>query len=205
MTTYVALLRGVNVGGNNKISMKELGAEFESQGFANVLTYINSGNILFDSGIADVREVKAACEAVILERFGLDIAVAILAAGELVDAIAHAPNWWGRSPNAEPDAKRDVQTGVKSGAKHNAIFVISPMSAAQACASMGEPKPEVEKIAYHGCLIFWTAQLATFNQTRWAKVVNNKEVYNAITIRNANTAYKLAELAKARMCLEPEK
>jgi uncharacterized protein (DUF1697 family) len=66
--------------------MKELAAGFESLGFANVFTYINSGNILFDSGIADTDEIKAVCETMILERVGLNISVAVLTAGELAKA-----------------------------------------------------------------------------------------------------------------------
>ena len=49
MTRYIALLRGINVGGKNIIKMADLKAAFERQGFGNVVTYINSGNILFDS------------------------------------------------------------------------------------------------------------------------------------------------------------
>jgi len=47
MIAYVALLRGINVGGNNMISMKSLKASFDELGFQDVATYINSGNILF--------------------------------------------------------------------------------------------------------------------------------------------------------------
>ncbi|MFT3751872.1 MAG: DUF1697 domain-containing protein [Paludibacter sp.] len=45
---YVALLRGINVGGNNKVEMKKLKSTFELLGFTNVVTYINSGNIVFE-------------------------------------------------------------------------------------------------------------------------------------------------------------
>jgi uncharacterized protein (DUF1697 family) len=54
-TVFVALLRGVNVGGNNMISMSSLKKSFENLGFAEVLTYINSGNIIFKSKEADAR------------------------------------------------------------------------------------------------------------------------------------------------------
>lgn len=47
MQRYIALLRGINVGGKNKISMKELKAGFEELGFSNVVTYLNSGNVIF--------------------------------------------------------------------------------------------------------------------------------------------------------------
>lgn len=47
---YIALLRGINVGGKNKISMSDLKEGFENAGFRNTRTYINSGNVIFDSG-----------------------------------------------------------------------------------------------------------------------------------------------------------
>jgi uncharacterized protein (DUF1697 family) len=47
--TYVALLRGINVGGNNKVEMKKLKTTFETLGFTSVVTYINSGNIIFNT------------------------------------------------------------------------------------------------------------------------------------------------------------
>ncbi|MDR3121930.1 MAG: DUF1697 domain-containing protein [Clostridiales bacterium] len=182
MTTYIALLRGVNVGGNNKIDMKRLKAEFESRGFANVMTYINSGNVIFDSDTQDLSEIKSVCEAVISERFGLTIAVNIISAADLLDAVSHTPDWW--------RADKDFT--------HNAIFVIPPMTAEEACAAVGEVNPENERIACHGRVIFWSASLKTYSRTRWSKVVGNKAVYNAITIRNANTTVKLAELINMR-------
>ena len=54
MMTYVALLRGINVGGNNKVEMARLKKVFESLGFINVRTYINSGNVIFDTDTTDI-------------------------------------------------------------------------------------------------------------------------------------------------------
>ena len=176
--TYIALLRGINVGGNNKIDMKQLKSAFIEAGFSDVLTYINSGNVIFSSGL-DESAAQAACESVIAKDFGLHIAVAILTADELADALAHAPDWWGKAP----------------GAKHNAIFVIPPATAEDVCTEVGEIKPEYEQCAYHGKLIFWSAPLETFSHTRWASV-SKRTTYQKITIRNANTAFKLAELVK---------
>lgn len=176
---YIALLRGINVGGNNKISMAKLKAAFEQQGFRNVVTYINSGNVLFNSEI-DESSVKTACEDLIENNFSLTITVCIIAADELTDALAHAPDWWDNDPES----------------KHNAIFVIPPMTAEEIIRQVGETKPEYEKVVHYGRVIFWSAQLVTFSHTRWSKIVQNKASYYAITIRNANTAKKLAELVR---------
>jgi uncharacterized protein (DUF1697 family) len=174
---YIALLRGVNVGGNNKIAMPELKAAFEAAGFANVVTYINSGNMIFDSEL-DEMAVKAACEQAIAESFGLNITVGVITADELRDALAHAPDWW----------------NTDKSSTNNAIFVILPATAESVCAEVGEAKPEYEKLACHGKVIFWTAPLATFSRTRWSKITQHKTAYNATTIRNANTTLKLLEL-----------
>jgi uncharacterized protein (DUF1697 family) len=190
--TYIALLRGVNVGGNNKIDMKQLKAAFNETGFDDVRTYINSGNVIFLSEL-DESTAQVACESVIREWFGLNIAVAILTADELREAFAHAPDWWGSDINA----------------KHNAIFVIQaawasssqrerpapPATAEAVCTEVGEIKPEYEKCDYYGKLIFWSAPMETFSMTRWSSV-SKRTTYQKITIRNANTAFKLAELVK---------
>ncbi|TGN13385.1 DUF1697 domain-containing protein [Leptospira ilyithenensis] len=57
---YIALLRGINVGGNRKVEMKKLRNLFESLGYINVSTYINSGNVIFESEYIDVRYIKGA-------------------------------------------------------------------------------------------------------------------------------------------------
>ncbi|MDR1620383.1 MAG: DUF1697 domain-containing protein [Clostridiales bacterium] len=179
MTKYISLLRGVNVGGKNKISMPALKAAFEGRGFENVVTYINSGNILFDSDLG-LREAKAACEDIIETGFGLKIAAGMITAGHLTDAAGHAPEWW--------------NTGADC--THNALFAIPPATADEIYAAIGEAKPEYEKVFCYGSVIFWSAPLKTFSRTRYSKIVGNKAVYNLITIRNANTTLKLAALAK---------
>jgi uncharacterized protein (DUF1697 family) len=178
MTKYIALLRGINVGGNNKIDMKELAAAFVDAGFSDVRTYINSGNVIF-SGETDVSTTRSLCVDLVLRRFGMNIAVAVLTADELTDALAHAPDLWGKTPDA----------------KHNAIFVIPPAKAEDIFAEMGEIKPEYENIGHHGSLIFWSAPLKTFSRTRYGSI-SKRTVYRKITVRNHNTVCKLAELAK---------
>ncbi|MDR2711594.1 MAG: DUF1697 domain-containing protein [Clostridiales bacterium] len=179
MQKYIALLRGINVGGNNIIPMTQLKKAFEQRGFINVLTYINSGNLIFESDIDEEITIKTACEELITDHFGFSIPVGIITNTELAEALANAPAWW----NCGADSK------------HNAIFVIPPLTAAEACAKVGETKPEHEQVSFFGKVIFWSAPLATFSHTRWSKIVRNKAMYNCLTIRNANTTLKLAELA----------
>lgn len=177
MKKYIALLRGINVGGNNKIIMRQLKEAFRQAGFTDAQTYINSGNVIFSSNDSE-EALQAVCEALILEQFGLRISVAIISAEELSDALDHAPEWW----------------NISNGAKNNAIFVIQPATAENICTEVGKIKPEYEKVAYYGKVIFWSAPMETFSRTRWSKVSGTK-TYQNITIRNATTAIKLAQLA----------
>lgn len=179
MKQYIALLRGVNVGGNNKISMPLLKAALEDAGFSGVSTYINSGNILFSCKEEDAVVLQQKCRQVIMDTFQLDIAVAVISAEELADALANAPAWWDND----------------SESKHSAIFIIAPAGADMVIAAVGAAKPEYEKIAHHGPVVFWSAPVKTFSKTRWSKVVSTA-AYGSITIRNANTAKKLLELTK---------
>ena len=178
MTRYIALLRGINVGGKNMIDMKQLKAAFAEAGFCDVRTYINSGNVLFSSSMESAR-VLAASKKLISEQFKLDIPVVILTSEELSDLLDHAPEWWGREPDT----------------RHNAMFVIAPATAEDICAEVGEIKAQYEKCAYYGRLIFWSAPIKTFSRTRWGKV-SSLAAYQKITVRNSNTAYKLLELSK---------
>ena len=179
MTRYITLLRGVNVGGNNIIKMADLKAAFEKQGFGNVVTYINSGNILFDSETPDIAVLKNTCERIIADGFGLDIPVCVIAVDELSEALAHAPDWWSKTPDA----------------KHDAFFVIPPMTATEIIAHVGQVKEEYEQADYHGRVIFWSAPTATYSRTRWSKITKDKAMYRSITVRNANTTLKLAAMA----------
>lgn len=179
MIKYIALLRGINVGGKNKVSMKELKELMEQNGFQDVVTCINSGNIIFSSEDSDIEFLKKHCEALISERFKLDISLSIISAEELIEVLNNAPDWWGADKES----------------KHNAIFVIPPTTVDEVFKEVGEAKPEYEKVSSFGKVIFWSAPLKTFSRTRWSKIVG-KPVYNKVTIRNSNTVKCLVELCK---------
>ena len=178
MKRYIALLRGINVGGKNLIAMPQLKALWEKAGFEDVRTYINSGNVIFSAVETDALALQQKCRQAIAEEFRLDIAVAVISAEDWLEALAHAPAWWG--------------DGGES--KHNAIVVIPPAPTASVLADIGAAKPEYEQVACYGQVIFWSAWLKTFSHCRWAKVASSA-VYNKITIRNANTAKRLGQLA----------
>lgn len=174
---FIALLRGINVGGNNKVSMTELKTCFEKIGFKNVSTYINSGNVIFESTRTDKAQLVRMCEETIKEKFGFHIICSVISAAELKKSLASAPTWWGKD----------------DGAKHNALFVIAPETAKNIMQQVGEAKPDYEKVQAFEPIIFWSAPLETFSRSRYSKIVGTK-VYQSITIRNANTTKKLLEL-----------
>lgn len=174
---YIALLRGINVGGNNKVPMSDLKKSFENVGFSAVSTYINSGNVIFESDEADITKLLGLCRGFLETDFGFPISLSIINAVSLIEALEHAPEWWDRDPES----------------KHNAIFVIPPASAEKIIQEVGAAKPEYEKVAVYGDVIFWTAPLSTFSRTRWSKIVGTR-AYQDVTIRNSNTARKLLEL-----------
>lgn len=88
MTRYLALLRGVNVGGNNKLPMQQLRQVFESQGFTDVSSYIQSGNVLFScDGPVSSLELRAA----VAERFDMDVEVIVRTSTQLRRIVAGNP------------------------------------------------------------------------------------------------------------------
>lgn len=88
MTTFVVLLRGVNVGGRNRLPMADFRTALESAGFARVRTYIQSGNAVLESRSRPAR-VESDVSAVLFDAFGLDVPVVALPAAELA-AVAQA-------------------------------------------------------------------------------------------------------------------
>ena len=158
MTKYIALLRGVNVGGNNRVPMRELKEQFEAIGFEDVLTYINSGNIIFHSLEQDETRLVKICEEIIETSFGVKTRVAIVKASELHEALDHAPSWWGA----------DLES------KHNAIFAIAPASSEEIIKEVGIVNSEYEKVASYGHVIFWSAPIKTFGKTRLSRIVGTK-------------------------------
>ena len=88
---YAAFLRGINVGGNTKISMEPLRAMFESLGFGNVKSYINSGNVMFDAKKAATEKLESKIEKAIAAEFGINVSVMVRAIGEIEELLAKNP------------------------------------------------------------------------------------------------------------------
>ena len=91
MTVMVALLRGVNVGGKNKVAMADLREVASACGFEHVRTYIQSGNLLFATASSDTPAVAAELRSAIADELGVDTPVVVRTREELSDVVAASP------------------------------------------------------------------------------------------------------------------
>ena len=100
MKRYIALLRGINVSGKNKISMSELKKGFAELGFEEVTTYLNSGNVIFSSAADDINILSNKIESMIKVNFDLDIPVFIVLQEDLKELLNNAPDWWSKTASS---------------------------------------------------------------------------------------------------------
>jgi uncharacterized protein (DUF1697 family) len=91
MSTYISMLRGINVGGQKKIPMTELSKLYVSLGFTHVKTYIQSGNVIFDSSDADIQKLSAEIQQTIKNFSGFDVPVFIRTIAEFATLIKNNP------------------------------------------------------------------------------------------------------------------
>ena len=91
MTTYIAFLRGINVGAHNRMKMDDLRALFESIGYEDVRTYIQSGNVVFETAGTDEGALREEIHDAIAEEFGYDVSVMIRTREELATVVAGQP------------------------------------------------------------------------------------------------------------------
>lgn len=179
MEIYIALLRGINVGGKNKIKMADLKSSFESLGYHNVRTYINSGNVIFKSDCIDIIEIQKSIEQMIVDSFDLKIPVSVITHVQLLNIINHSPDWWDKGENT----------------LDYAIFVLQPFHTIDVLEGVGDPIDLYESVSYFDRVIYWTASLDTYTKSKWYKI-SSSSVNDAVTIRNSNTVNKLLLLAK---------
>jgi len=100
MTTYISILRGINVGGNKKIKMDTLREMYTSLGYADVKTYIQSGNVIFRTSKTDVTIIQKEIKSGILLAFGFDVPVLILSVQDFRNALKNNP--YINAPSKDP-------------------------------------------------------------------------------------------------------
>lgn len=180
-TQYLALLRGINVGGKNIIKMTDLKASFEDLGFSDVATYIQSGNVLFKSAEKDKTRLTNKIEKALSERFNYMSRVVVVAQLELKGIVQQAPMGFG----AEPGKYRcDV------------IFLKEPLTSKEAMKNVSL-KEGVDS-AHAGKSALYFARLSRrASQSRLTRIIT-LPVYQNMTIRNWNTTIKLLALMENR-------
>ncbi len=169
---YVALLRGINVGGNNKVDMKKLVGLMEQAGFETVSSYINSGNILFASPDKPAA-ITAKLESLIETHFGINIKV-LLRTKQNIDKVAAAiPDNWHNGP----DMKCDV---MFLWDKYDNRQVLDHIS----------PKPDIDNVKYIDGTLIWQVDRKNVTKSGLDKIIGTA-LYAHMTIRNCNTVRKI--------------
>ena len=178
---YIALLRGINISGKNKISMSELKKVLEENKYQNVVTYLNSGNVIFESNINDKEAIMQDIYNIVKDKFNLEIPIFIISALELEDILNNNPKWWGTDNKEIYD---------------NLIFIIPPIKYEDVYNAIGEPKEDIEKIKEYNNSIFWSYNLKNYKKSNWWNKTASTNIKDNITIRTANTMRKILEICK---------
>jgi uncharacterized protein (DUF1697 family) len=177
VTTHVALLRGINVGGKNLIKMSTLQDAFEADGFVNVRTYIQSGNVLFEwpgkGGTALANRIETMLEST----FGIPLVVVVRSRPQMRAIVHRAPE------------------GFRSQAatyRHNVIFLREPLTAREAMKSV-TTKEGVDEAHVGRGVLYFSYLIARAPQSHLSRIVS-LPFYKDMTIRNWNTTTKLLGL-----------
>lgn len=175
---FVALLRGVNVGGNNMISMKSLKASFEAIGFTQVTTYINSGNVIFKTKETDARKLERQIERMLEKDFQLDSKVVVRSVAEMEELVNSLPPSW------DDDSRW----------RYYVIFLRHTIDSEKILADL-PANDDIEQIVYRPGTLLWSALISGLTRSKIHKLSGQK-VYREMTVRNLNTTKKLHELMK---------
>lgn len=193
---FLALLRGINVGGNNIISKEVLKTMFEKLDFVNVRTYIQSGNVLFCSNNKNIDEIINLIEKSLFEYFSKNIFVVVFSFDTYRMIMQLAPKDWGRD-----DSK-----------KHNLLFLLPNISVKNIlnelpkmnikleinknihiAKNIKDKKIETENIKANKYAIFYSISKEYLSKSYYQQLPKLK-VYKKVTIRNHNTVFKLLDL-----------
>jgi uncharacterized protein (DUF1697 family) len=177
MTTYVALLRGINVGGKNLIKMPALKAAFEAEGFDDVATYIQSGNVLFASSETKPAVLTDRIETMLAEAFDYVPTVVVRSRKQMRAIVDGAPKGFGGRP---------------AEYRYDVIFLKEPLTAKKA---MGEvpTNPAVDTAHAGTGVLYFSRLIAKATASRLNRIVASS-IYSSVTIRNWNTTTKLLAL-----------
>ncbi|MGN8646270.1 DUF1697 domain-containing protein [Gracilibacillus sp. HCP3S3_G5_1] len=177
---YIALLRGINVGGKNKIDMKLLKQTFEQVGMQSVITYINTGNIIFSNNGLSKDDLSRLLEEAIHNDFGLQINVVIRSIDDIRELIRAIPESW----RNDKDMKSDV------------LFLWDEIDNEAVLGNL-VIKPNIDTVKYVPGAILWSVDKKNVTKSGMSRIVGSK-IYKQVTIRNVNTVRKIYELMQAQ-------
>lgn len=174
---YLALLRGINVGGNNLISMAELRRCLEDAGLKNVSTYIQSGNVLFESPARDPARLAGKIESALSAQFGYTALIVLVSGDQLVAVVDGAPDKFGADP---------------AEYRYDVIFLRPPFRTRDVRSTL-KLKEGVDEAFANDHAIYCRRLISKASQSQFPKLVSHP-AYKSMTIRNWNTTRKLREL-----------
>ncbi len=172
---YVALLRGINVGKGPRVPMGTLKDLLEGLGLSNAVTYLNSGNVLFESALG-ASELTQLIEREIERAFGEKIPTLVKTCAEMVEIAASIPSEWGSNERE--------QTYV--------AYLFSDVDSPSLVSEL-PVKRQFMIIFYTPGAIVWNIKRENYNRSQITKIVAHSS-YARMTTRNVNTARKLAAL-----------
>ena len=176
MTAFVALLRGVNVGGKNPVAMKDLSSVFQDAGFQNVRTHGHSGNVLFDADAARGSALESTIERVLEDRLPAPVSVVLRSEGELAETVAAAP--------AEHGSDR---------LRSDVFFLKHPLTAEAAFAQLPELREGVDSMAMGPGALYFSRVAAEATKTRIQRVMA-MPMFQQMTVRTWRVTTRLLEL-----------
>lgn len=180
MNKYVVLLRGVNVGGNNRVPKEDFQKVLEGLDFSNIRIYLNSGNAVFASSkTPSVEIIQNALE----KRFKFNIPTLLIDGKTIIKIASQIPKDWTNDP-LKPD---------KSGRKSDVIYLFPTIDTPEILNRL-KYNHKIESMIYTKGSVITSILRKNQSEGSLKKLVNNKDIYNNVTIRNVNTALKLAEL-----------
>ena len=179
MKHYALLVRGINVGGKNKVVMSQLRQELIELGLEKVETYINSGNIFFTSTDAKAQLVEK-LEAFFEVHYPFIQSFSLLSQEDFETELENLPEWW-----------------TKDLARKDVLFYTESLDVDQVIEKVNSLEL-VDEVLHFGKLgIFWgKLSEASYSKTAYHKHLLKMPFYRNITIRNANTFDKIGQFLK---------
>ena len=173
---YVALRRGINVGGKNKVDMKQLKLVFEQAGMTSVRTYINSGNILFEHAESSKTVLADRLEQAIESTFGFAVKVLVRSQADINSILNKLPGAW-------------VNDAVM---KCDVMFLWDKVATEDILHQL-TIKSDIDSVKYVAGTILWSVDKKNVTRSGMMKLVGT-DLYKHMTIRNCNTLRKIASM-----------